>query len=100
MRKASRQGTKKAGPDGTVSQASPNGVINPPYYDSMDGSHIDCQTAQKAMLGVDGDINYRMGCALKYLWRFRFKGSARQDLMKCIEYLHGILRYAEPPSGE
>jgi hypothetical protein len=100
MRKAHGQGNKKVGSSGTTSQASFDGVLNPPYYDSLDGSHIDCQTAQKAMLGVDGDINYRMGCALKYLWRFRFKGSARQDLMKCIEYLHGILKYAEPPSGE
>lgn len=70
----------------------------PPHY--MGDGKITCKDAMDSMMhnfhhrGVTG---YWWGCALKYIWRWPYKG-VREDLEKakaCIDYL---LEYL--PGGE
>ena len=39
----------------------------------------------------DQDLNYHLGCAIKYICRAGFKGSASPDLAKAIHYLQNEL---------
>ena len=58
-------------------------VHHPPHY--RQGS-IECIDAIHAALGDEGFIAYCQGNALKYLWRWRYKGG-RTDIEKAIWYL-------------
>lgn len=65
-------------------------ITSPPHY--MGNGDITCKDAMESMMhnfhhmGVTG---YWWGCALKYIWRWPYKG-VREDLEKaqaCIDYL-------------
>lgn len=61
--------------------------VNPDHYLDKDSSGIACHMAQRAALGPKGYQDYLVGCAIKYLWRWRQK-NGEQDLKKskqCIE---------------
>jgi hypothetical protein len=58
-------------------------VNNPPHYRQGD---IECIDAIRAALVREGFINYCVGNAIKYNWRFRHKGGA-EDLRKSAWYV-------------
>ncbi|MDA0882941.1 MAG: DUF3310 domain-containing protein [Bacteroidetes bacterium] len=41
----------------------------------------------------DQDLNYHLGCAIKYICRAGYKDSAEQDLKKAIHYLENELSH-------
>lgn len=75
-----------------------NSETFPPHY--MGDGKITCKDAMDSMmygLHCKGAITYWWGCALKYIWRWPYKG-VREDLEKaraCIDYLIEYL-----PGGE
>ena len=62
-------------------------VTNPVHYTQ---GKIEC-------LDVIEDQNFGFldGCALKYLWRYRFKHTPIQDLKKCRFYIDRIISNLE-----
>lgn len=64
--------------------------INPSYYDSQDGSDIDCLRAQTAMLGVERMVGYHAGNVAKYLWRWERKNGI-EDLRKAIKHIEFLV---------
>lgn len=61
-------------------------VNNPAHYNQGD---IECIDGIKAVLGDQFEF-YLHGNAIKYLWRFRYKGGI-QDLEKCEWYLRKLM---------
>lgn len=59
-------------------------VDHPPHYN--DGA-IECIDALASALGPDGFAAFCVGNAVKYLWRYRHKGSPTEDLKKARWYL-------------
>jgi len=66
----------------------PNAVDHPPHY--MAGT-IECIDALRSMLGDAGYEGYLAGCAVKYIWRYRHKGSVVEDLQKARWYLDRLI---------
>lgn len=61
-------------------------VNNPEHYASETGAEIDCLTAMHAMAG-DIEFAGHLRCQVfKYLWRYKKKGKAVQDLDKAMFY--------------
>lgn len=56
---------------------------NPAHYKYGD---IECIEAMEASMSTIEYQGYLKGCAFKYLWRFRYKGSPIEDLNKAIWY--------------
>jgi hypothetical protein len=46
----------------------------------------------------DQQLNYHLGCAIKYICRAGFKGSAISDLKKAIHYLDNELQHVTESS--
>ncbi len=65
-------------------------TIDPTHYHCKDASGIHCYVAQTAMLGLAGYQDYMVGCALKYVWRWRGK-NGKEDLRKAIKCLNMVL---------
>ena len=63
-------------------------VNHPPHYNT---SGIECIEATQPALGEDGFISYCQGNAMKYLWRFKYKGKAVDDLKKSKWYISKIV---------
>jgi len=61
-------------------------VNNPAHYNQ---GNIECIDAIQAVLGENFE-HYLHGNALKYLWRFRYKGGI-EDLEKCKWYLEKLM---------
>jgi hypothetical protein len=59
-------------------------VNSPSHYNSGD---IECIDAIKASMTLVEYRGYLKGNALKYLWRYRYKGKPVEDLAKCNWYL-------------
>jgi hypothetical protein len=59
-------------------------VNHPKHYNQ---GEIECIQAIKAALGDEGFRSYCQGNAMKYLWRYRYKGKAEEDIKKCQWYL-------------
>ena len=57
--------------------------INPDHYKKGD---IECIEAIKASMSRQEFLGYLKGNAIKYLWRYRNKKNAVEDLQKCIWY--------------
>lgn len=57
--------------------------INPDHYKKGD---IECIEAIKASMSREEFLGYLKGNAIKYLWRYRNKKNAVEDLQKCIWY--------------
>ena len=69
----------------------PDMVNNPPHYNE---AGIECIEAIQAATG-NGFEYHLQGTALKYLWRFRYKGKPLEDLKKCRWYLDKLIEEYE-----
>lgn len=63
--------------------------VNHPSHYTFGG--IECIDAIRASMSVDEFKGYLKGCCMKYLWRYRNKGNAEQDLAKCRFYLDKLM---------
>ena len=68
-------------------------VNHPAHYTA---GEVECIDAIKAACGERYE-GYLQGNAIKYLWRYRLKGRAREDLEKAAWY---VGRLVEEVSGE
>ena len=59
-------------------------VTKPEHYNS---GGIECIEAIKASMSAEEFKGYLKGNALKYLWRYSYKGKPKQDLEKAKWYL-------------
>ena len=75
-------GTRKGPPDR-------ESAIDPPHYLQGKIELIDAQ--KSAVSHLNGFEGYLVGQCLKYLWRFRLKGTPKQDLQKALWYLQRLL---------
>lgn len=64
-------------------------TINPPHYRQGD---VECIQAIKAACGDDGYDGYLQGNIMKYVWRFKHKGRASDDLRKARWYLNELIK--------
>jgi hypothetical protein len=64
-------------------------VHQPLHYNTGD---IECIDAMKASMFALEFQGYLRGAAFKYLWRFRYKGRAEQDLDKAMWYLNKLIK--------
>jgi hypothetical protein len=71
-------------------------VNHPPHY-NKDG--IECIQAIRAATG-EGFEYYLQGNIMKYLWRYRYKANARQDLEKASWYLDRLIEEVEDVDGD
>ena len=61
-------------------------VNHPNHYNQLPakckacGEPIECKD-------VNIHMNFPIGAAMKYLWRYRYKGAPIQDLQKAIRYI-------------
>ena len=62
-------------------------VNSPPHYKQGD---VECIEAIKAATG-DGYQGYLQGNIMKYIWRYRAKGQAINDLKKAEWYLNELI---------
>jgi hypothetical protein len=76
----------------------PKDVISPPENDPVNkpahykhSGDIECIDAIKAMLGREGFIYYCEGNAMKYMWRWRYKGGV-ESLRKCRWYIDRLIK--------
>jgi len=67
-------------------------VNHPPHYNQ---SGIECIEAIYHALGEDGYMSYCQGNAMKYLWRYQYKGAPVEDLKKARWYIRQILEVLE-----
>lgn len=68
-------------------------VNSPPHY--ANGT-IECIDAMEAMLTPEEFIGYLRGNAFKYMWRFRNKGKAYEDLQKSQWYVNRLVSLYNP----
>ena len=71
------------------STPSEDPVNSPPHYNS---GEIECIDAIREALEPEGFRSYCQGNALKYLWRYKYKGHPKQDLEKAQWYIKRILK--------
>jgi hypothetical protein len=71
-----------------LSDATADMVNNPPHYNQ---SGIECIEAIYHALGDEGFKCYCQGNAMKYLWRYKYKGKPAEDLKKAKWYINQIL---------
>lgn len=63
--------------------------VNHPSHYTQSG--IECIEAIKASMSREAFEGYLKGNAMKYLWRYRLKGKAQEDLQKADWYLKRLL---------
>jgi len=63
-------------------------VNNPEHYTSGD---IECIDAIKSSMSHEEYIGFLKGNCIKYLWRYRLKGKAKEDLNKTNFYLNKLI---------
>jgi len=62
-------------------------VNNPAHYNN---GKVECIEAIEASMSPEEFKGYLKGNALKYLWRYRYKGKPVQDLEKAQWYLEKL----------
>jgi hypothetical protein len=67
-------------------------VNKPPHYNA---GGVECIKAIEASMSPGEFKGYLKGNAMKYLWRYNLKGSAVQDLEKCIWYVTRLKEVVE-----
>ena len=73
-------------------------VHKPEHYNN---GGMECIDAIRGMLTHDEYIGYLRGNALKYQWRFRYKGKPVEDLRKARWYEERLITYMlEHPSDK
>ena len=70
-----------------------NDNVNNPAHYTQGG--IECIDAIKASMSPLEYAGFLKGNALKYLWRYRHKGKAVEDLKKANWYLGRLTRFTE-----
>ena len=60
-------------------------VIHPTHYNGA--CSIECIDAMRLMIGDYGTYYFCLGNAVKYMWRYQYKGDAKGDLLKAKNYL-------------
>jgi hypothetical protein len=68
---------------------SPDPVMRPDHYNN---GAIEAIEAIKASMPENEFRGYLKGNALKYLWRYDYKGKPIEDLRKCKWYLDRLLQ--------
>ena len=71
------------------SKVKEDNVNNPQHYNS--GS-IECIDAIKESMNKSQFRGYLKGNCMKYLWRYDYKGKAREDLEKAGWYLNKLIQ--------
>lgn len=71
--------------------------IKPTHYYPKDDSGIHCHHAQQAALGKEGYQAYMIGCAIKYIWRWKDK-NGQEDLRKAQHCITMVLDTMEKDS--
>ena len=64
-------------------------AVNHPSHYTQGG--IECIEAIKASMSQEEFLGYLKGNAIKYVWRYRMKGKAKEDLQKAQWYLNRLL---------
>ena len=67
-------------------------VNSPPHYNQYG---IECIQAIKASMSHLEFCGYLKGNAMKYLWRYRYKGKQKEDLEKSQWYLSLLIEEIE-----
>lgn len=62
-------------------------VNHPPHYNT---GKLECIDAIEASMSVEEFKGYLKGNALKYLWRYNYKGKPLEDLKKAQWYLNKL----------
>jgi len=62
-----------------------NDLVNKPAH--YNTGNIECIEAIEASMSEEEFKGYLKGNAMKYLWRYNYKGFSIQDLEKCIWYI-------------
>lgn len=75
-----------------------NDNVNNPAHYTQGG--IECIDAIKASMSPLEYAGFLKGNALKYLWRYRHKGKAVEDLKKANWYLGRLTRFTELEEGK
>ena len=70
----------------------PDNVNNPAHYTQ---GGIECIDAIRASMTVDEFAGFLKGNAVKYLWRYRHKGKAAEDLKKARWYIDRLIEHTE-----
>jgi hypothetical protein len=73
-------------------------AVNRPEHYNNGG--MECIDAIKGMLTHDEYIGYLRGNALKYMWRFRYKGKPIEDLRKARWYEERMMNYLLEHPGD
>ena len=73
-------------------------AVNRPEHYNNGG--MECIDAIKGMLTHDEYIGYLRGNALKYMWRFRYKGKPIEDLRKARWYEERMINYLLEHPGD
>ena len=77
----------------SVHEAKSDMVNGPSHYKT---GKIECIEAMEAMLTPEEFIGYLRGNAFKYMWRFRNKGKAYEDLQKSQWYVNRLVSLYNP----
>ena len=72
-------------------------VDRPEHYNN---GGMECIDAIQGMLTHDEYIGYLRGNALKYMWRFRYKGKPIEDLRKARWYEERMINYLLEHPGD
>lgn len=72
----------------TLKQMMENNVNHPSHYTEGD---VECIDAIKASMSFEEFVGYLKGNCVKYLWRYRNKGKAVEDLKKAQWYLERLI---------
>ena len=56
---------------------------------------IECIDAIRASMSRDGFQDFCKGNVIKYMWRYRLKGSPLSDLQKALDYLNWMIESVE-----
>lgn len=74
-----------------------NDPVNKPDHYNTGG--VECIKAIEASMSPNEFKGYLKGNAMKYLWRYSYKGHDVQDLSKCIWYTTRLKEYIERESS-
>jgi hypothetical protein len=77
-----------------VERAQEDQVNSPSHYNA---GGIECIDAIEASLGPKEFRAYCKGNAMKYLWRYTYKGKPREDLQKAIWYISRMVETLQDP---
>ena len=68
-------------------------VEKPQHYNR---GGVECRKAlQAACVGLDGWEGTCTSNAIKFMWRWKFKGKPIQDIKKAIEFMNYLIEYLE-----